>query len=626
MPPTAYEYIIVGSGAGGGTLAARLASAGRKVLLLEAGGDPVEMRGGGPLDPQGNRLPADYRVPVFHAQSTENAAMKWDFWVRHYEPDDNPARDPKYYDRYPRNTGPQVEGVLYPRAGTLGGCTAHNAMIFVYPHNRDWDDIAALTGDDTWRSDRMRSYLERMEDCRHARPPGRDNPARHGYGGWLPTEKALPLSALKDRNLVKTLLSASAAAVDEIGQGWRQLGWKLEADGDPNDWRLVQDNAVGVRYLPLTTRDHTRFGTRDRLREVAGAHPAQLTIELDALVTRVLFDGTRAVGVEYRKGRALYRAHANPSADDGHERTAHCSKEVILAGGAFNTPQLLMLSGIGPVAELGRHGIPVVVPREGVGRNLQDRYEVSVVHKMKEPWKALEGATFTTADAMYTRWARDRKGVYTTNGAVLSAITRSKQSPDLPDLFCFALMGRFEGYFPEYSKDFPRQLDYLSWAVLKAHTRNAAGSVTLKSKDPRDTPCVNFRYFDPHDDPDGVDLDAVVDGIEFVRAIMSKSATLKKLIDREEVPGPDRQSRAELREFVKSHAWGHHACGTCRIGRPDDGLAVLDGDFRVRGTQGLRVVDASIFPKIPGFFIVSSIYMAAEKAADVILADAGGGR
>jgi choline dehydrogenase len=210
--------------------------------------------------------------------------------------------------------------------------------------------------------------------------------------------------------------------------------------------------------------------------------------------------------------------------------------------------------------------------------------------------------------------------VYTTNGAVLAVIKRSAPARPLPDLFCFALLGLFRGYFPTYSALFARNLNYLTWAILKAHTNNRAGEVTLRSADPRDTPSINFRYFDEGSDRAGEDLDSVVDGIKFVRR-MTAGLKQQKLIAEEELPGDHLQSDDELREFVRDNAWGHHASCTCPIG-PRELNGVLSGDFRVYGTQGLRVVDASVFPRIPGFFIVSAVYMIGEKAADVILADA----
>src|SRR5262249_9428903 len=156
-------------------------------------------------------------------------------------------------------------------------------------------------------------------------------------------------------------------------------------------------------------------------------------------------DKNRAVGVEYLAGERLYRAHADPSPQPGERKTVGATREVILAGGAFNTPQLLMLSGIGPRAELERHGISVRVDLPGVGGNLQDRYEVGVVNRMRADWKALEGATFAKDDPLYRQWEAGR-GVYTTNGAVLAVIKKSDKYRPLPDLFCFALVGKFRGY------------------------------------------------------------------------------------------------------------------------------------------------------------------------------------
>src|SRR5262249_10496476 len=179
--------------------------------------------------------------------------------------------------------------------------------------------------------------------------------------------------------------------------------------------------------------------------------------------------------------------------------------------------------------------------------------------------------------------------------------------------FVFALLGRFRGYFPTYSKLLATPpYSYLTWCILKAHTQNRAGTVKLRTIDPRDTPEINFHYFEQGGDQDA---ESVAAGVEFVRSL---TAQVADLIETEEHPGPQVQGRPALEQFVKDRCWGHHASCTCPIGRDGDPMAVLDGNFRVRGTKGLRVADASVFPRIPGFFIVTSVYMIGEKAAEVI--------
>src|SRR6266571_2258029 len=240
------EYVVVGSGAGGGTVAARLAEAGHRVVVLEAGGDPRALAGGDPVEAAGNRLPDDYDVPVFHAMASENAAMRWDFFVRHYADDARQRRDSKYREEW---GGRRVDGVLYPRAGTLGGCTAHNAMILVYPHNADWDGIARLTGDASWNAEAMRHYFTRLENCRH-RPLERllaavgANPSRHGWNGWLHAETAIPAAAVGDFGLVQVLLHSANEVFADLGQPIERLVDLVEAKADPNDWRLVTANGV----------------------------------------------------------------------------------------------------------------------------------------------------------------------------------------------------------------------------------------------------------------------------------------------------------------------------------------------------------------------------------------------
>ena len=608
---------MVGSGAGGGTVAARLAEAGRTVILLEAGGDPKELAGADAASKEG-RLPCDYDVPAFHAFASENEAMKWDYFVRHYADLDTQKLDPKYSAEY---DGQAVDGVLYPRAGALGGCTAHNAMILVYPHNADWDYIAELTGDSSWSATKMRTYFERLENCGH-RPFHRwlakigINPTRHGWKGWLRTEKCIPMSAMHNSTLKHVMLESGHQAFEDIGEKLKRVRWFFEGKLDPNDWRLVEKNSIGLRYVPLSTSNHARTGTRERVLEIACKYPDRLRVELNALATRVLFDDSnRAIGVEYLKGQRLYRAHMRPSNETGELRRMYASREVILAGGAFNTPQLLMLSGIGRGDVLKDHEIPLRVELPGVGMNLQDRYEIAVVNRMRDDWDLFKDVKFDTSDPQYQQWSKRREGIYATNGAVLTMFNRSKRA-ELPDLFCMALLAQFKGYFPGYSALFPQGLNYLTWVILKAHTKNRKGQVTLRSADPRDTPLINFNYFEEGGDED---LEAVIEGIQFVRNLTAKLQR-EELIVTEEIPGSDCRSVEDLKKFVRENAWGHHASCTCAIG-PREQNGVVDSKFRVHGTKGLRVVDASVFPRIPGFFIVSSIYMIGEKAADAILSE-----
>jgi len=469
----------------------------------------------------------------------------------------------------------------------------------------------------------MRRYFQRLENCRH-RPVLRAlsrlglNWTGHGWKGWLPTECAMPWQVMGDKHLIDTIRNSAHAVLRGSSRLLLAIRRLMEGLADPNDQRLLRANADGLCFTPLTTDGHRRVGTRERLLEVAKRHPDRLHIELHALATRVLFDEeNHAIGVEYLKGERLYRAHAPPSGSDGEPRAIHAAREVILAGGAFNTPQLLMLSGIGPRAVLEQHGIEVRLDLAGVGRNLQDRYEIGVVNRMSRPWRVLSGARFDKDDRLFGEWTRRRTGMYVSNGAALAVSLRSQPRRRVPDLFCMALLARFKGYFPGYARDIAEHHDYLTWAVLKAHTNNRAGEVTLRSADPRDTPLVNFHYFEEGSDATGEDLQAVVTALRFVRT-MTARLKARGMIAEEEQPGEDVQSDDQLADYVRDNAWGHHASCSCAIG-PRDLNGVLDSRLRVHGTERLRVADASVFPRIPGFFIACAVYMVGEKAADLIL-------
>ena len=241
-----------------------------------------------------------------------------------------------------------------------------------------------------------------------------------------------------------------------------------------------------------------------------------------------IVNGSRATGVEFMEAPSLYRADARATGarpEPVPRQRLLARREVILSAGAFNSPQLLKLSGVGPAEELRRHSIPVVIDLPGVGENLQDRYEATVVTRMKKDFAILRACGFRvpgagqTDDPCYGAWLRG-EGVYATNGVLTGIIRSSAPARAEPDLFIFGVPGYFRGYYPGYSQSI-RDKDFFTWAILKAHTRNTAGTVKLRSADPRDPPEIDFRYFSEGNDPNGEDLDSVVSGRQSPRGEIS---------------------------------------------------------------------------------------------------------
>lgn len=626
-----FDYVIVGSGAGGGPLAATLARAGFTVLLLEAGGDPCSE------DETGRLM---YEVPIFHGFSTEYAPCAWNYYVRHYTDDAQQAKDSKVV---------KVDGqdfIWYPRAGTLGGCTAHNAMITVVPQDGDWNAIADLTGDSNWRADNMRSYFERIENCDYVPAPytvhgnldktfsdiaglfrgkedSGDQTHGHGFNGWLGTSEADPALVFKDDQILQVLFnSVKQTIIAHLGS----VNVGIEARLDPNDSRYRDSSPEGLIFTPLSVESGKRNGPREFLLNTQQQFPDKLTILQNSLVTRVLFEEQTAMGVEYLQQKHLYRA--DPQAVDDASQLprsqARAKREVILAAGAFNTPQLLMLSGVGPRDQLAKFGIPEVVNLPGVGANLQDRYEIAVVSSFTRDFELIGDATFlpssTEPDPYLKQWLKDGSGVYGSNGVLIGIVLRSSKELKEPDLYIFGIPASFRGYQPGYSKLLEYHHNRFTWSILKARTNNT-GRVELRSANPWDTPLINFQYFGDGGRLEDPDLDAVVSGVQLVREMNGRLAD-QGLIQSEKTPGPAYATPDQVRQFVRNEAWGHHASCTCRIGADGDEMAVLDSRFRVRGTKKLRVVDASVFPKIPGYFIASAIYMISEMASDLIQEDA----
>jgi choline dehydrogenase len=603
-------------------LAARLAIAGHKTLLIEAGDD------------QGANV--NYTTPAYNARVSEDPNLAWNFFVRHYADDKRQARDFKtsyetpdggLYTGLSPPAGSKMKGTLYPRTGTLGGCTAHNALIALYPHQSDFENIAELTGDDSWSASNMRKYFAKLEN-NHYLLPGAEG---HGNDGWLGTQYSPIDIVLTDPKLLSVVTGATFALGNQTN-ALINLGSLVV--GDANADTKTRDTTPAVYQIPLSTADGKRTGSREFVlatRDAVNANGTKrfpLDVRMNCHVTKVTFDQTvtppRATGVEFLDGQYLYKASPKSRGAAGTPGSVKASREVIVAGGTYNSPQLLKLSGVGPADELNKFDIPVVVDLPGVGTNLQDHYEINVQGKAPSNFSALDGCTFgengESNDPCLDRFNKPvlgNRGIYSSPGLGAAMFYKSSATErDEYDVFVFGGPVNFRGYFPGYSYNATHDHDWFTWAILKAHPRNNAGTVMLQSADPLDMPAITYNYFDTGKGDFQSDITALSEAVDLAR-----DSFKRQLVPIDEVlPGKTVTSKEAVADYVKDTAWGHHASSTCPIGKDDDPMAVLNSDFQVRGTAGLRVVDASVFPRIPGTFTAVSTYMVAEKAADVILA------
>lgn len=555
-----YEYVIVGSGPGGGTLASRLAQANHSVLLIDAGDD--------------QRSNIDYQVPAFQARVTQDPLLQWNFFVRQFSNDTKAHASNKavwatpdrgeYVGRNPP-TGSTYRGILYPRAGTLGGCFSHHALISVTPQEDDWNNLQAVTGDSSWAPSSMRKYFIKLERNQYLPT----SVVGHGYTGYLATEFT-PLQLAFQDNMILSWLYAAAAAFNTafpgiIGGGISSLVQLGNALGkDPNAQGTARDQTPGLYQLPLSTNNHARNGPADLIAATI-ASGAPLTFLPHTLVTGVIWDQAAttptAMGVNFLSGQSLYSADPRYTGEKGIPGSVNVTREVIISGGAFNTPQILKLSGVGAADELKRFNIPVKVNLPGVGTNMQDRYESAMSWKTDTNFTVLNGCTFDyeSPDPCLDKWQNNKidRGTYASDGLVAGALIKSStvnQQTSFPndiDTFVFGGPVNFYGYFPGWDKVAVEDHKHWSWVSLKAHSRNKAGTVKLRSTDPRDVPEINFHYFDEGSLGADLDRQAVVDGLTFARKIheaLPKNLTTATFT--EEQPGPD----FDLYQYVSNRA------------------------------------------------------------------------
>lgn len=441
--------------------------------------------------------------------------MAWDFFVRHYEDDARQARNFKVtyttpdgndYTGLEPPAGAAIKGVLYPRSATLGGCTAHNAMVAIYPHQDDFQYLASLTGDKSWTPDRMRKYFIKLEKSAYLQGvlgPG------HGHSGWLGVDLTPVTLALKDLKLL-SMIQGAITALGGLTESVLNLATFLASDANADT--PLRDSTQALYQIPIASLDGARSGVRDFIVSVNNAVNAdgskkyKLEIRTHCLATKVNFDSSnppKATGISFLNGQSLYRADPRSGmASAGTPGSATASREVIISGGTYNSPQLLKLSGIGPAAELQRFGIPVVKDLPGVETNLQDHYEVAVQGTTRTDFNVLKGCTFGTSDnsdPCLKKWHNGKKaltrGTYVSNGFVAAMFIKSSQSADGNyDELAFGGPLNFRGHYPGYTVDATAAKNSWTWALLKAHPRNTAGTVRLASANPRDTPKISFNY------------------------------------------------------------------------------------------------------------------------------------
>ncbi len=472
----------------------------------------------------------------------------------------------RLYDwRYRSEPEPAMHGrrVFHARGKLLGGSSSINGMIFQRGNPLDYERWAADKGLETWDYQHCLPYFKRMETCLAGADDWR------GGDGPLVLERgpaANPLHAA----FFEAAQQAGYPLTDDVN-GYRQEGF---AAFDRNVHRGRRLSAARAYLHPVRNRPNLR-------------------VETFALVTGVRFDGKRAVGVDYQKGGRLRR----------NARAA----EVILCGGAINSPQLLQLSGVGNASELATLGVDVVHDLPGVGENLQDHLEVYVQYASKQPVSIAPGLRWRNRPKIGFDWLFFRTGLGATNHFEAGGFTRSNDDVDYPNLmFHFLPLAiRYDGSSPTKGHGYQVHV-----GPMYADTR---GSVKITSTDPRQHPALRFNYLTTP-----TDRKEWVEAIRVARDILNQPA-FAPFNDGELSPGPGVETDEQILDWVAADAETalHPSC-SAKMGVDD--MSVIDPlTMRVHGVEGLRVVDASVFPYVTNANIYAPVMMVAEKAADLIL-------
>ncbi|TGS10104.1 choline dehydrogenase [Mesorhizobium sp. M2E.F.Ca.ET.209.01.1.1] len=533
-----YDFIIVGSGSAGSVIADKLSASGRfSVLVLEAGGTDRRFY---------------VQMPLGYGKTFFDPAVNWNYKA---EPDPGLAGNADHW----------------PRGKLLGGSSSINAMVFIRGAREDFDAWAAA-GNPGWSYDDLLPSFKAMED----NEAGADR--WRGVGG--------PLHVTDCSRAVHPLTKRYLAAAEQAGLLFNP------------DFNGASQEGVGV--YQITTKNGRRMSAARAFLWPAMKR-GNVRVETNALATRILFEGKRAVGIEYEQ--------------NGEKKTARAGREVILSGGSINSPQLLQLSGVGPSALLGNLNIPVVHANDNVGANLQDHVGINYTFKGKlptlnqilRPWwgKLLVGMQYILV----------RSGPLSLSMNNAGGFFRTDPSMTRPNM---------QLYFQAFSTVIPKSgerpiLTPDPWPGFSIGLSNcrpsSRGEIMIRSNNPRDYPRITANAYSTN-----ADVDEMLAAVKFVRKIAAMPA-MAEIIEEEVLPGPSIRSDADLiQDFRKRSGTVYHPVSTCRMG-PDATRAVVDPRLKVHGLDGLRVIDASIFPdNITGNTNAASI-LTGWKGADLVLED-----